>query len=69
VVVQVAANAVERLLRVKPSIHGDQVVRHEQQANRRIGREPIHECFAGHALDRADQMSQRRPVDRIDSLE
>ena len=60
---------VEGLLGVEAAIHGDEIVRHEEQANRRIGREPIDERLAGHGLDRADEVGERRPVDRVDALQ
>ena len=68
-VVEVAAHRVEGLLGVEAAIHGDEIVRHEEQANRGIGREPIDERLAGHGLDRTDEMGERSPMNRVDALQ
>src|SRR5215470_618506 len=69
VVVQVTAHAVQSFFGVETAIHRDQIVGHEKQTDRGVGGEPVHEGFARHALDRADQMGQGGPVDGIDALE
>ena len=69
VIVQMPADRIERLFGLQPSIHRDEVVGHQEQADGRIGDQPIDQGVAGHAVKRLHQMRQPGAMHGVDAFE
>ena len=69
VTMEMATDHIERFLRHQPAIHGQQLVGHQQHADRGIGSQAIDEGLARHAADGVHEMGQGGAVHRIDVLE
>ena len=67
--VQVATDIVQRFLSQRAPVHGEQVVRHQQQADGRVASEPVDERIARHRLDGAHEMRECRAMHHVDALE
>ena len=69
VIVQVPPHGVNRLFRLYATVHCNEVVRHEEEAGRRVGDQPVQQFRASQAVNALHQVRETGAVHRIDTAQ